>query len=278
MEAARGLSAEDAAHAIHSSMERASRNTVRMLLGSMTHYTPQEGEFPQAYLLRLSQSLILEFLASEFAAGRLPPWLFAPRCRSSPTCWLRRRLSRAARLATFLFTSRHLGQRRFPRATTGALLAGASATRKVGGDARPGNLVRADRRNSPDAAATCGCGRGCAAPRSSYDPAELCAAGSSTLILPRAALCGWAWRTDSGAGIPVAEPIAGRVEPRHHDRAGKRDGARNQRVAGLVPGNVGPDCFDARRFCRLRKYSAESGTRAARCRTRTHDRAWPSVW
>ena len=71
MEAARGLSAEDAAHAIHSSMERASRNTVRMLLGSMTHYTPQEGEFPQAYLLRLSQSLILEFLASEFAAGSL---------------------------------------------------------------------------------------------------------------------------------------------------------------------------------------------------------------
>jgi len=71
MEAARGLSAEDAAHAIHSSMERASRNTVRLLLGSMTHYTPQEGEFPQAYLLRLSQSLILEFLASEFAAGTL---------------------------------------------------------------------------------------------------------------------------------------------------------------------------------------------------------------
>ena len=71
MEAARGLSAEDAAHAIHSSMERASRTTVRLLLGSMTHYTPQEGEFPQAYLLRLSQSLILEFLASEFAAGTL---------------------------------------------------------------------------------------------------------------------------------------------------------------------------------------------------------------
>lgn len=71
MEAARGISAEDAARAIHSSMERASRNTVRLLLGSMTHYTPQEGEFPQAYLLRLSQSLILEFLASEFAAGTL---------------------------------------------------------------------------------------------------------------------------------------------------------------------------------------------------------------
>jgi hypothetical protein len=71
MEAARGLSAEDAARAIHSSLERASRNTVRLLLGSMTHYTPQEGEFPQAYLLRLSQSLILEFLASEFATGTL---------------------------------------------------------------------------------------------------------------------------------------------------------------------------------------------------------------
>jgi hypothetical protein len=73
METARGLSAEDAARAIHSSMERASRNTVRLLLGSMTHYTPQEGEFPQAYLLRLSQSLILEFLAAEFSAGTLAP-------------------------------------------------------------------------------------------------------------------------------------------------------------------------------------------------------------
>jgi len=73
MEVARGLSAEEAAHAIHAPMESASRDTVRLLLGSMTHYGPQEGETPQGYLLRLSQSLILEFMGSEFAAGALLP-------------------------------------------------------------------------------------------------------------------------------------------------------------------------------------------------------------
>jgi PilZ domain len=73
MESARGLSAEEAARAIHASMEQASRGTVRMLLASMTHYTPQEGELPQMYLRRLSQSLVLEYLTSEFASGTLPP-------------------------------------------------------------------------------------------------------------------------------------------------------------------------------------------------------------
>lgn len=73
MEVARGLSAEEAARAIHAPMESASRDTVRLLLGSMTHYSPQEGEAPQNYLLRLSQSLVLEYMSSEFAAGSLTP-------------------------------------------------------------------------------------------------------------------------------------------------------------------------------------------------------------
>jgi len=73
MEVARGLSPEEAARAIHAPMETASRDTVRLLLGSMTHYSPQEGETPQGYLLRLSQSLILEFMGAEFAAGTLLP-------------------------------------------------------------------------------------------------------------------------------------------------------------------------------------------------------------
>ena len=73
METARGLSAEEAARAIHSSMEQASRATVRMLLASMTHYSPLEGELPQMYLRRLSQSLVLEYLTSEFACGALVP-------------------------------------------------------------------------------------------------------------------------------------------------------------------------------------------------------------
>jgi hypothetical protein len=78
MEGARGLSPEEAARAIHSSMEQASRSTVRMLLASMTHYAPQEGEIPQAYLRRLSQSLVLEYLTSEFAAAMLAPHSVRP--------------------------------------------------------------------------------------------------------------------------------------------------------------------------------------------------------
>jgi len=73
MEVARGLSAEEAARAIHAAMESASRSTVRMLLSAMTHLTPQEGEQPQVYLKRLSQSLVLELLSSEFGAATLMP-------------------------------------------------------------------------------------------------------------------------------------------------------------------------------------------------------------
>jgi PilZ domain len=78
MEVARGLSAEDAAHAIHSSMESARRDTVRTLLSAMNHYAPQEGEAPQVYLKRLSQSLVLELLTTEFANGTLAPVAVRP--------------------------------------------------------------------------------------------------------------------------------------------------------------------------------------------------------
>lgn len=73
MEVARGLSAEEAARAIHTAMASASRDTVRTLLSAMTHFTPQEGEAPQVYLKRLSQSLVLELISTEFGAGTLPP-------------------------------------------------------------------------------------------------------------------------------------------------------------------------------------------------------------
>jgi PilZ domain len=78
MEVARGLAPEEAARAIHAAMETASKDTVRLLLSSMTHYSPQEGELPQAYLLRLSQSLILEFMESEFASANLVPIAVRP--------------------------------------------------------------------------------------------------------------------------------------------------------------------------------------------------------
>jgi hypothetical protein len=78
MEVARGLSPEEAARAIHDPMQSASRDTVRLLLNSITHYSPQEGELPQIYLMRLSQSLIVEFMSSEFATGSLLPVAVRP--------------------------------------------------------------------------------------------------------------------------------------------------------------------------------------------------------
>ena len=73
LESARGLSPEEAARAIHGALEDASRDTVRMLLSSISQYTPRENERPQPYLLRLSESLIFEFLSAEFSAGTLAP-------------------------------------------------------------------------------------------------------------------------------------------------------------------------------------------------------------
>jgi len=73
MEVARGLAPEEAARAIHASMASASRDTVRMLLSAMNHFGPLEGEAPQLYLKRLSQSLVLELMTTEFADGALAP-------------------------------------------------------------------------------------------------------------------------------------------------------------------------------------------------------------
>jgi hypothetical protein len=73
LEVARGLAPEEAARAIHGAMEEASRETVRMLLSAITVYAPREAERPQPYLLRLSESLIFEFLSAEFSAGTLTP-------------------------------------------------------------------------------------------------------------------------------------------------------------------------------------------------------------
>jgi hypothetical protein len=71
LESARGLSPEEAARAIHGAMEEASRDSVTMLLSSVSQYGPREGERPQPYLLRLSEHLIFEFLHAEFSSGSL---------------------------------------------------------------------------------------------------------------------------------------------------------------------------------------------------------------
>src|SRR5262249_30732998 len=71
LEVARGLSPEEAARAIHSAMESASKDTVRLLLSAISQYPPREGEQPQPYLLRLSENLIFETMTPEFSAGAL---------------------------------------------------------------------------------------------------------------------------------------------------------------------------------------------------------------
>ena len=71
LESARGLSPEEAARAIHGAMEEASRDSVCMLLSSVSQYGPREGERPQPYLLRLSENIIFEFLGAEFSSGSL---------------------------------------------------------------------------------------------------------------------------------------------------------------------------------------------------------------
>jgi hypothetical protein len=78
LESARGLSPEEAARAIHGAMENASRDTVRMLLTSVSQYGPRGGERPQPYLLRLSESLIFEFLTAAFSSGTLTPVVVVP--------------------------------------------------------------------------------------------------------------------------------------------------------------------------------------------------------
>jgi hypothetical protein len=71
LESARGLSPEEAARAIHGAMEEASRDSVSMLLSSVSQYGPREGERPQPYLLRLSEHVVFEFLSAEFSSGSL---------------------------------------------------------------------------------------------------------------------------------------------------------------------------------------------------------------
>jgi hypothetical protein len=71
LESARGLSPEEAARAIHGALEEASRDSVRMLLSSVSQYAPREGERPMPYLQRLSEHIIFEFLGAEFSNGTL---------------------------------------------------------------------------------------------------------------------------------------------------------------------------------------------------------------
>jgi hypothetical protein len=78
LESERGLSPEEAARAIHGAMEEASRDSVCMMLSSVSQYGPREGERPQPYLLRLSENIVFEFLNAEFSSGGLTPTSVRP--------------------------------------------------------------------------------------------------------------------------------------------------------------------------------------------------------
>lgn len=73
LEIASGTGPQEAARALHATLAEAERDTVRLLVAAITHEAPREGEHPQVYLIRLSESLIFQFIHEEFLAGRLKP-------------------------------------------------------------------------------------------------------------------------------------------------------------------------------------------------------------
>ena len=59
-------------------MEEARHDTVRLLLSAISQYDPEDGELPQPYISRLSENLIFEYMAAEFAAGSIGPLTVRP--------------------------------------------------------------------------------------------------------------------------------------------------------------------------------------------------------
>jgi PilZ domain len=82
LESARGLSPEDAARAIHGALAEAKRETVHLLLNTISQHGPREAEAPQAYLVRLSERIILETLSAELSCGTLAPQDFSKNLRA----------------------------------------------------------------------------------------------------------------------------------------------------------------------------------------------------
>ncbi len=73
LEIASGTGLQEAARALHATLAEAKRETVRLLVAAISNEPPREGEHPQPYLIRLSESLIFQFIHEEFLAGRLKP-------------------------------------------------------------------------------------------------------------------------------------------------------------------------------------------------------------
>jgi hypothetical protein len=81
LESARGLSPEEAARAIHGALAESSRETVHLLLNTISQHSPQDAENPQPYLVRLSERIILESLSAELTQGALNPQEFGKSLR-----------------------------------------------------------------------------------------------------------------------------------------------------------------------------------------------------
>jgi hypothetical protein len=78
LENERALSPEEGSRAIHAAMEEARHDTVRLLLSGISQNEPEEGELPQAYIARLSEDLIFEYMLAEFAGGVITPLTVRP--------------------------------------------------------------------------------------------------------------------------------------------------------------------------------------------------------
>jgi hypothetical protein len=76
LESARGLSPEEAARAIHGALAESRRETVHLLLNTISQHSPQDAEKPQPYLLRLSEQIILESLSAELTLRTINPQEF----------------------------------------------------------------------------------------------------------------------------------------------------------------------------------------------------------
>jgi hypothetical protein len=81
LESARGLSPEEAARAIHGALAESRRETVHLLLNTISQHSPQDAEKPQPYLMRLSEKIILESLSAELTQGTLAPQQFRKNLR-----------------------------------------------------------------------------------------------------------------------------------------------------------------------------------------------------
>jgi hypothetical protein len=81
LESARGLSPEEAARAIHGALAESRRETVHLLLNTVSQHSPRDAEKPQPYLVRLSEQIILESLSAELTQGTINPHEFGKNLR-----------------------------------------------------------------------------------------------------------------------------------------------------------------------------------------------------